>query len=42
VLAGTPASEAVAWVRAHYCEKAVETAAQEAFVLAFDREQLPS
>jgi hypothetical protein len=41
VLAGAPASEAVAWVRADYCEKAVETAAQEAFVLAFDREQLP-
>jgi hypothetical protein len=37
VLAGTPASEAVAWVRENYCEKAVETAAQEAFVLAFDR-----
>lgn len=35
VLAGAPASEAVAWVRTNYCEKAVETAAQEAFVLAF-------
>lgn len=35
VLAGTPASEAVAWVRENYCEKAVETPAQEAFVLAF-------
>ncbi len=35
VLAGTPASEAVAWVRENYCEQAVETAAQEAFVLAF-------
>jgi hypothetical protein len=39
VLAGTPASEAVAWVRKNYCEKAVETAAQEAFVLALDRGQ---
>ena len=39
VLAGTPASEAVAWVRENYCEKAVETAAQEAFVLAFDHEE---
>jgi hypothetical protein len=36
VLAGTPASEALAWVRENYCEKAVETAAQEQFVLAFD------
>jgi hypothetical protein len=36
VLAGTPASEAVAWVRENYCEKAIETEAQEAFVLAFD------
>lgn len=35
VLAGTPASEAVAWVRANYCEHAVETPEQEAFVLAF-------
>jgi len=39
VLAGTPASEAVAWVRENYCEKAVETAVQEAFVLGFDRGQ---
>jgi hypothetical protein len=39
VLAGTPASEAVAWVRENYCEKAVETPMQEAFVLAFDRGQ---
>jgi hypothetical protein len=36
VLASTPASEAVSWVRASYCRSAVETAAQEAFVLAFD------
>lgn len=39
VLAGTPASEAVAWVRENYCDKAVETAAQEAFVLAFDHRE---
>lgn len=32
VLTGCPASEAVAWVRASYCQKAVETAGQEAFV----------
>jgi hypothetical protein len=30
-----PASEAVAWVRSAYCSRAVETAAQEAFVAAF-------
>lgn len=36
VLAGTPAPEAVAWVRENYCEEAVETAAQEEFVAAFD------
>ena len=34
VLAGTPASEAVAWVRESYCQKAVETPMQEDFVLA--------
>jgi protein-tyrosine phosphatase len=39
VLAGTPASEAVAWVRANYCDHAVETGAQEAFVLDFHRGQ---
>jgi len=32
VLAGTPAPEAVAWVRSAYCPRAVETAEQEAFV----------
>jgi hypothetical protein len=31
-LAGLPAGEAVAWVRASYCERAVETPEQEAFV----------
>jgi hypothetical protein len=31
-MSGAPRGEAVAWVRAHYCEQAVETAAQEAFV----------
>lgn len=40
VLAGTPGSEAVAWVRENYCEKAVETPEQEAFVLAFARGDL--
>ena len=35
VLTGTPPSEAVAWVRAAYCEKAVETDEQQAFVAAF-------
>lgn len=35
VLTGTPAEDAVAWVRTSYCEKAVETEQQEAFVLQF-------
>jgi hypothetical protein len=35
VLAGTPPGEAVAWVREAYCERAVETDEQEAFVAAF-------
>ena len=35
VLTGTPADEAVAWVRANYCAHAVETEAQEALVAAF-------
>jgi hypothetical protein len=38
VLTGTPPGEAVAWVRAAYCEKAVETDEQQAFVAAFHRE----
>jgi len=33
VLSGLPADDAVAWVRANYCDKAVETREQEAFVL---------
>jgi len=32
VLTGTPPADAVAWVRANYCEHAVETPDQEAFV----------
>lgn len=32
VLAGHPAADAVAWVRASYCTQAVETPEQEAFV----------
>ena len=36
VLTGTPPGEAVAWVRSVYCEKAVETDEQRAFVAAFD------
>jgi protein-tyrosine phosphatase len=32
VLAGHPAAAAVAWVRANYCSKAIETAAQETFI----------
>ena len=35
VLTGTPPGEAVAWVRAAYCERAVETDEQRAFVAAF-------
>ena len=34
VLTGYPARDAVAWVRAGYCAKAVETQRQEAFVAA--------
>ncbi|HEX7103802.1 MAG TPA: protein-tyrosine phosphatase family protein [Nitrolancea sp.] len=34
-LAGVPAGDAVAWVRAHYAEEAVETAEQESWVLWF-------
>lgn len=37
VLTGTPASEAVAWVRGAYCEKAVETNEQLRFVATFPR-----
>jgi hypothetical protein len=37
VLTGTPPGEAVAWVRAAYCEEAVETDEQRAFVAAFHR-----
>jgi hypothetical protein len=40
VLTGTPPGEAVAWVRAAYCDKAVETDEQRAFVAAFG--QAPS
>lgn len=34
VLTGYPAVDAVAWVRSGYCEQAVETPGQEAFVAA--------
>lgn len=36
VLAGHPAGQAVAWTRANYCTKAVETHHQAAFVTSFD------
>ena len=39
VLAGTPPGEADAWVRTAYCEKAVETDEQRAFVVAFGQDQ---
>jgi protein-tyrosine phosphatase len=35
VLTGTPAGDAVDWVRAHYCIRAVETDAQRGFVEGF-------
>jgi protein-tyrosine phosphatase len=35
VIAGHPATDAVAWVRANYCDKAVETPDQEGFVASF-------
>jgi hypothetical protein len=38
VLTGTPPGEAVAWVRAVYCEKAVETDEQREFVAAFHQD----
>lgn len=38
VLTGTPPDEAVAWIRATYCEKAVETDEQRAFVAVFSPE----
>lgn len=38
VLTGTPAGDAVAWIRDVYCEKAVETEEQRAFVAAFSQE----
>ena len=37
VLTGHPAADAVAWVRARYCPKAVETAGQEALVAGLGR-----
>lgn len=37
VLAGTPAEDAVAWVRANYCPRAVETDEQEEFVRTFEK-----
>lgn len=35
VLTGTPPADAVDWVRAHYCDRAVETDAQRSFVETF-------
>ena len=35
LLTGLPASDAVGWVRATYCEAAIETPQQEAFVASF-------
>jgi hypothetical protein len=42
VLTGTPPGDAVAWTRATYCEKAVETDEQRAFVAAFHQEPVGS
>jgi protein-tyrosine phosphatase len=41
VRAGVPAGEAVAWVRANYQARAVETRRQRAWVQWFAREELP-
>jgi len=38
VMSGTPPGDAVAWIRGAYCEKAVETDEQRAFVAAFHQE----
>lgn len=40
ILAGHPPSDAVAWVRAHYCPNAVETAEQERFVTTFSADNM--
>ena len=40
-LAGVPADEAVAWVRANYDVRAVETPEQEEWVRAFMRDEPP-
>jgi hypothetical protein len=37
VLTGTPANDAVTWIRAAYCSNAVETDEQEAFATEFGR-----
>lgn len=37
LLCGHPSTDAVAWIRATYCERAVETEGQEAFVLGLHR-----
>jgi protein-tyrosine phosphatase len=34
VLSGCSPADAIAWVRGHYCDKAIETDAQAAFVVA--------
>lgn len=41
ILTGHPPADAVAWVRATYCPKAVETADQEAFVATFAPDNHP-
>jgi hypothetical protein len=37
VMTGTPSNEAVAWVRATYCDRAIESTNQEEFVATFTR-----
>ncbi len=37
ILAGYPQSNAVGWVRTHYCPQAVETSAQEEFIARVER-----
>jgi protein-tyrosine phosphatase len=41
ILCGLPPQDAVDWVRTTYCDRAIETAEQEAFVATINREDEP-
>jgi protein-tyrosine phosphatase len=40
ILCGVAPDDAVAWVRTTYCDRAIETAEQEAFVAAIERDDV--